>query len=302
MVDIRVNADGLRGPDAVELVTKPLEAIVKGIDGVEHVYSQTEDDRVMVTARFLVGTKSDEAILRVHEKMRANLDRIPVGIAEPLIVGRGINDVAVTVLTLSPKPAAAGRWSDKDLFELAEKLRAELTKVDSIGLTYIAGGAAQEIRVEPDPEKLSLFGVTLQQLVAKVKDANRSFLAGQVRDAGIVRSVSAGQTLSGIPDIGLLLISTRDGRPVYVKDVASVIIGPNAAEHRVWNDARDDRGNWQRTPAVSLALAKRAGANAVVVSEDISRRLEALKSRLIPDDVEVTVTRDYGETANEKAN
>ncbi|APO51934.1 efflux RND transporter permease subunit [Bradyrhizobium diazoefficiens] len=302
MVDIRVNADGLRGPDAVELVTKPLEAIVKGIDGVEHVYSQTEDDRVMVTARFLVGTKSEDAILRVHEKIRANIDRIPVGIPEPLIVGRGINDVAVTVLTLAPKPEAAGRWTDKDLFELADKLRSELIKIDSIGLTYISGGAAQQIRVEPDPEKLSLFGVTLQQLVAKVKDANRSFLAGQVRDAGVVRNVAAGQTLAGIPDIGLLLISTRDGRPVYVKDVASVIIGPNTAEHRVWNDARDEKGQWTRVPAVSLALAKRAGANAVVVSADIGRRLEGLKGRLIPDDVQVTVTRDYGETANEKAN
>ena len=130
------------GPDAVELVTKPLESIVKGIDGVEHVYSQTEDDRVMVTARFLVGTKSEDAILRVHEKIRANLDRIPVGIPEPLIVGRGINDVAVTVLTLSPKPEAAERWTDKDLYELADKLRSELMKVDSIGLTYISGGGA----------------------------------------------------------------------------------------------------------------------------------------------------------------
>ena len=221
MVDIRVNADGLRAPDAVELVTKPLEAIVKGIDGVEHVYSQTEDDRVMVTARFFVGTKADEAILRVHEKIRANLDRIPVGIPEPLIVGRGINDVAVMVLTLSPKPAAADRWTDKDLYELADKLHAELIKIDNVGLTYISGGAAQQIRVEPDPEKLSLFGVTLQQLVAKVRDANRSFLAGQVRDAGMMRTVAAGQTLSGMPDIGLLLVSTRDGRPVYVRDVAA---------------------------------------------------------------------------------
>lgn len=199
MVDIRVNADGLRGPDAVELVSKPLESIVKGIDGVEHVYSQTEDDRVMVTARFLVGTKSEDAILRVHEKIRANLDRIPVGIPEPLIVGRGINDVAVTVLTLSPKPEAASRWTDKDLYELADKLRAELMKVDDIGLTYISGGAAQQIRVEADPERLSLFGITLQQLVAKVKDANRSFLAGQVRDAGIVRSVAAGRRCPAFP-------------------------------------------------------------------------------------------------------
>jgi multidrug efflux pump subunit AcrB len=302
VVDIRISADGLRGPDAVELVTKPLESIVKGIDGVEHVYSQTEDDRVMVTARFLVGTKFEDAILRVHEKIRANLDRIPVGITEPLIVGRGINDVAVTVLTLAPKPEAAERWTDKDLFELANKLRSELMKVDNIGLTYISGGAAQQIRVEPDPEKLSLYGVTLQQLVAKVKDANRSFLAGQVRDAGIVRNVAAGQTLIGIPDIGLLLISTRDGRPVYVKDIAAVVVGPNTIEHRAWSDARDDKGEWKRVPAVSLALAKRAGANAVVVSQDIANRVETLKSHLIPDDVDLRVTRDYGETANEKAN
>lgn len=302
MVDIRVNADGLRGPDAVELVTKPLEAIVKGINGVEHLYSQTEDDRVMVTARFMVGTKFEDGILRVHEKVRANLNRIPVGIPEPLIVGRGINDVAVTVLTVSAKPEAAARWSDKDLYELADKLRAELVKIENVGLTYITGGAAQQIGVEPDPEKLSLFGITLQQLVAKVKDANRSFLAGHVREAGMVRDVAAGQTLAGVPDIGLLLITGRDGRPVYVKDVASIIVGPTTAERRVWTEARDAGGQWVRLPAVSVALAKRAGANAVVVSEDIARQLEASRSRLLPDDVQVTVTRNYGETANEKAN
>jgi multidrug efflux pump subunit AcrB len=302
MVDIRINADGLKAPDAVELVTKPLEAIVKAIDGVEHVYSQSEDDRVMVTARFLVGTKAEDAILRVHEKIRANMDRIPVGIPEPLIVGRGINDVAVVVLTLSPTPEAAGRWTDKDLYELADKLRAELMKTDNIGLTYISGGSPQQIRVEPSPEKLALYGITLQQLVAKVRDANRSFLAGQVRDGGMVRSVAAGQTLAGVPDIGLLLITARDGRPVYVNDVASVVIGPSPREHRVWNDARDAKGDWHRVPAVSVALAKRAGANAVVVAEDLLHRLETLKGRLIPADVTVTVTRDYGETANEKAN
>jgi multidrug efflux pump subunit AcrB len=302
MVDIRVNADGLKAPDAVELVTKPLEAIIKGIDGVEHVYSQTVDDRVMVTARFLVGTKADDAILRVHEKIRANIDRIPVGIPEPLIVGRGINDVAVLVLSLSPKPEAASRWTDKDLYQLAEELRAELVKTENVGLTYITGGNPQQIRVEPSPEKLALFGVTLQQLVAKVRDANRSFQAGSVRDNGIVRDVAAGQTLAGIPDIGLLLVTTRDNRPVYVRDVASVVIGPSPVEHRVWMDRPGAGGEWNRAPAVSVAFAKRAGANAVVVAEQLLARLQDVRGRLIPDDVNVTVTRDYGETANDKAN
>jgi len=302
MVDIRVNADGLKAPDAVELVTKPLEAIIKGIDGVEHVYSQTVDDRVMVTARFLVGTKADDAILRVHEKIRANIDRIPVGIPEPLIVGRGINDVAVVVLTLSPKPEAAARYTDKDLYEIADQLRSELVKTDNVGLTYISGGNAEQIRVEPDPDKLALFGVTLQQLVAKVRDANRSFQAGSVRDNGLMRDVAAGQTLAGIPDIGLLLVGTRDNRPVYVRDVASVVIGPSPLEHRVWMEAPEKGGHWDRVPAVSVAFAKRAGANAVVVAEELLKRLQSVEGRLVPADVKVTVTRDYGETANDKAN
>ncbi len=302
MVDIVVNADGLKAPDAVELVTKPLEAIVKGINGVEHVYSQTQDDRVMVTARFFVGTSEDDAILRVQAKIRANYDRIPTGIPEPLIVGRGINDVAIATLTLSPKPDAAARWTDKDLYELADRLRTELIKVDNIGLSYIAGGTAEQIRVEPDPEKLALFGVTLEQLVGKVQGANRSFLAGTVRDAGTEPNVAAGQTLSGVPDIGLLLITTRDGRPVYVRDVAKVVVGGAPVEHRVWTYRPGGAGPWTRAPAVTVAFAKRAGANAVVVARDIIARVDSLKGSLIPNDINVEVTRDYGATANEKAN
>jgi multidrug efflux pump subunit AcrB len=303
MVDIRVNADGLKAADAVELVTKPLESIVKGINGVEHVYSQTVDDRVMVTVRFKVGTNADDAILRVHEKLKANLDRIPVGIPEPLIVGRGINDVAVVVLTLSPKPDAARRYNEKDLYQIARELQYELVKTDNVGLTYISGGNPQQIRVEPDPEKLALYGVTLQQLVAKVREANRSFEAGNVRDNDTMRTVSAGQTLAGIPDIGLLLVTTRDNRPVYVRDVAKVVIGPSPQEHRVWFEQPEKKnGHWDRVPAVSVAFAKRTGANAVVVAEDLLARLKTVEGRLVPHDVSVTVTRDYGETANEKAN
>jgi multidrug efflux pump subunit AcrB len=302
MVDIRINADGLKAADAVELVTKPLESIIKSIDAVEHVYSQTVDDRVMVTARFLVGTNADDAILRVHEKIRANMDRIPVGIPEPMIVGRGINDVAVVVLTLSPKPEAAARWTDKDLYQLADELRTELVKTDNVGLTYISGGNPQQIRVEPDPEKLALFNVTLQQLVDKVRGANRSFQTGRIRDSEGMRDVTAGQTLAGSPDIGLLLVTTRDNRPVYVRDVASVVIGPSPVEHRVWMEMAGNGNDWQRVPAVSVAFAKRAGANAVVVAEDLLERLHSVQGRLVPPDVNVTITRNYGETANEKAN
>ncbi|HEX2652690.1 MAG TPA: efflux RND transporter permease subunit [Xanthobacteraceae bacterium] len=302
LIDITVRADGLRAPDAVELVTKPLEAIVKGINGVEHVYSQTQDDRVLVTARFFVGTKADDAALRIHEKIRANIDRIPVGIPEPLIVARGIYDIPVVVVTLSPKPEAASRFSDKDLHELSEKLRSELIKVDDVGITFIAGGDAQQIRVEPDLEKLSLYGITLQQLLAKVRDANRSFQVGSVRDAGVTRTVAAGQTLNGPHDIGLLLVTAHDNRPVYVRDVAKVEIGPSPLEHRVWNITPGEKNEWNTLPAVSIAVAKRPGANAVAVAEALRERINLLQGRLIPADVVATITRDYGATATEKAN
>ena len=143
----------------------------------------------------------------------------------------------------------------------------------------------------------------MQQLVDKVRGANRSFQSGSVRDNGTMRNVAGGQTLAGIPDIGLLLVATRDNRPVYVRDVAAVVIGPSPQEHRVWMEtpAGGDK-SWNRVPAVSVAFAKRAGANAVVVAADLLDRLHSVEGRLIPADINVTVTRDYGETANDKAN
>ena len=302
MVDIMVQADGLKAADAAELITKPLEELVKSINGVEHVYSQTQDDRVMVTARFFTGTNEDDAILRVNARLRANYDRIPLGIPEPLIIGRGINDVAILALTLSPTPEAAARWTEKDLYNLAIKLKTELIKADNIGLTYVSGGTTDEISVEPDPEKLSLFGVTLQQLEAKIQGANRSFLAGQLRKGGQVYEAAAGRTMTGVPDIGLLLVTTRDGRPVYVRDLANVVSGATPVEHHVWSINKTAAGHWTASPAVTVAFAKRAGANAVTLSRDLLARANVLRGTLIPADINVDVTRDYGKTANDKAN
>ncbi|MCT8998550.1 efflux RND transporter permease subunit [Chelativorans intermedius] len=301
MVDIHIRANGLKAEDAVKLVTEPMEAIVKSIPGVEHVYSQTRDDGALVTARFLVGTSSDAAILRVHEKVRANMDRIPVGIPEPLIVGRGIDDVAIVVVTLTPTPEAADRWTANGLTRLARELQTEVVKLSDIGLTYIVGEQPEEIRVEPDPEKLSLYGVTLQQLAMKVEGANRSFQAATVRDAGGQRNLVAGQTLQTLGEIGNLLVTARDGRPVYVRDVARVVLATAPDETRV-TEVRKTGEELERLPAVSLAIAKRPGTNAVVIAETIIERLEEVRGRIFPEDVEMTITRDYGETANEKAN
>ncbi len=301
MVDIIVNANGLKAADAAELVTKPLEAIINGINEVDHVYSYSVDDRVIVTARFDVGTDEDVAILRIHDEIRANMNRLPIGIPEPLITGRGINDVPIITLSLVPKVAEAERWNDNTLYDVAGELLNELVKVDDVGLAFIVGGRADQIRVEPDPERLSLYGVTLNQLVEKVRNANRSFLIGNLREAGRTVPAVAGQTLEGEPDIGLLLITTRDGRPVYVKDVAKVVIGAKPEEHRVWHLTKNADGSLNKRPSVTLAFAKRKGSNAVVVAEQILGRLKLVQGRLIPPGLEVAVTRNYGETASEKA-
>jgi multidrug efflux pump subunit AcrB len=301
MVDIHVRADGLKAEDAVKLVTEPLETIIKSIDDVEHVYSQTQDDGALVTARFIVGTSPDAAILRVHEKIRANFDRIPVGIPEPLIVGRGIDDVAIVSLTLTPKRQVAERWTANDLTRLAREVVVEIAKLDDVGLTYIVGGQPEEIRVEPDPERLALFGITLQQLAAKISGANRSFRAGQVRQDGRQIGLVAGQTLQSGSEIGNLLLTARDGRPVYVRDVARIVFGTSPNETIV-TDMRKVDGALSRVPAVSIAIAKRPGTNAVVIAEEIIHRLEAVRGQIFPQDVVMAVTRDYGESANEKAN
>ena len=301
MVDIHVRADGLKAEDAVKLVTEPLETIVKSIDGVEHVYSQTKDDGALVTARFVVGTSADAAILRVHDKVRANLDRIPVGIPEPLIVGRGIDDVAIVVVTLTPTPEAAARWTANGLTRLARELQVEISKLPDIGLTYIVGQQPEEIQVEPDPERLSLYGITLQQLTGKIEGANRSFEAGLIREDGEQRVLVGGQTLQTLTEIGNLLLTARDGRPVYVRDVANIVLATDPNETRVDAVTKTDKG-LERAPAVSLAIAKRPGTNAVVIADAIVKRLDAVRGQIFPEDVEMTITRNYGETANEKAN
>ncbi len=300
LVDIHIAAPGLRTEDAVKLITEPLEGIVKGIDGVEHVYSQTRDDHAMVTVRFVVGTSSDAAVLRVHDKIRANMDRIPVGIAEPLIVGRGIDDVAIVALTLTP--AAGAPLTANDLTRIARAVRADLATTDNAGLTYLVGEAAEAIRIAPDPERLALYGVTLQQLAAKVAGANRSFALGRVRDAGEQIEVVAGKTLDSPAAVANLLVTTRDDRPVYVADVADVAFVPDTSDAIVANLTRGADGTVLRTPAITVAVAKRAGANAVEVAHAVLARVEAMQGTIIPDSVAVTITRDYGETANEKAN
>ncbi len=302
MVDLMVAAPGLSASDAVELIGKPLETIVKSVDGVEHVYTQAEDDGVMVTARFLVGSDPDDAAIRINERLSANMDKLPQGIQPPQVTVRGISDVPIVVLTLSPKAGARGDWNEQALRSLAARLRTEVAKVDNVGLTFITGGQEEQLRVVPDPAKLAAHGVSLGALMDAVGQANRSFPLGTVREGGAATAVVAGQTVRSAEQLATITVRAANGNPVYLRDVATVTQGPGEDQARAWRWAKGAGDRWSMAPAVSLAIAKRSGANAVNVSDAVVARVEALRGSLIPPGVEVAVTRNYGESANEKAN
>ncbi len=302
MVDIMVSAPGLRAADAVEQVTKPLESILMAIPDVEHVYSQTRDDGALVTARFAVGTDADNAILRVHEKIRANLDSIPYDVPMPLVVGRGINDVPIVTLTLSPDTSTGNVWNDTALRMLADELRNELTKVQDVGLTDVIGGRPLELRVEPDVQALSAQGVSLQTLVQSVTAAAAAMPSGRAHQDGQSLIVQAGDRVNAVHELERLQIRGAGGRVVYLSDVANVRVTGAETDSRVWTLLADDAGNFSARPAVTVTIAKRPGANAVVVAGAVLERLGSLKGPLIPEGVDVEVTRDYGATANHKAN
>ena len=301
MVDMIISAPGLRAADVVEQVTEPLEEIIKAIPDVEHVYSQSRDDGALVTARFDVGTDADDAILRVHEKIRANLDRIPTGVPMPLVVGRGINDVPIVTLTLSPEPWTGDVWNDTSLRMLAEELQKELIKVDDVGLTSLVGGRPLEMRVEPDIHAMAAYGVPLQTLVETVSQAANVNPVGIARRDGESLVVQAGDRINALSELERLELRGGDGRIVYLSDVATIRVTGAETESRVWTLDRQVDG-FVAVPAVTVSLAKRPGANAVKVAEAILARAEHLQGDLVPEGVRLEVTRNYGETANHKAN
>ena len=263
----------------------------QGINGVEHVYSRHG------TTAWWSRRGSSSARLRTTRscactrRSAPTIDRIPIGIPEPLIVGRGINDVAIVALTLSPKPEALTAGPTRASTTWPRSCGSNSPSSKTSASTYIVGGRPEQIRVEPDPEKLSLYGVTLEQLVAKVQDANRSFLAGQVRDDDrsalcCGRADAAGHSRHRT--------SAAVARATAGRSMCAMWPTWSSARSRSSTGSGSSRGpkdgTLERAPAVTLALAKRAGANAVVVSERIVHRVAELKGSLVPDDVEVAVT------------
>ena len=301
MVDIYVQYSGASAAQVTSLVTDPLERLMSEIPGVRHVYSATQRGSSIVTVQFIVGEDLGQSIVKVHDKVQSNMDMIPPGVSMPLVKPVGIDDVPIVSVTLWSKDIA-----DDMLRTLSLDVLQRLEEVPNTGNGFVVGGRADQIRIEVYPERLSGYGISLAQLAQTVKTANAERSAGNIEGNNIAFNVYTGAFLKTAAEISRLVIGVHDGSPIYVRDVAKVFQSPEETKQLVnyYSAVADEEGMARANgePAVTIAIAKKIGSNGVTVSQAIIKKLESLKGKLIPANVNVEITRDYGKSANDKVN
>lgn len=300
LIDIFVMYPGTSAKQVETLVTDPLERLMDEIPGVRHTYSATQRGNAIVTVQFFVGEDLGESIVKVRDKIRANMDKIPPDVMQPLIKPVAIDDVPTVSLTL---------WSedldDATLRILGNDVLQELGQVKNTGKGFVVAGRADQIRVEVLPERLSGYGLSLQQVAGAVTTANTQKNVGAVEAGSTSFTVYSGSFLRTVADVERLVVGMKGGSPIFMRDVAEVFHGPEDAREMssyYAGPAYDGEGQPNGDPAVTVAIAKKEGTNGVTVSKAVLKKLEELKGTIIPDNVHVEVTRDYGKTANDKVN
>jgi multidrug efflux pump subunit AcrB len=304
MVDVYVQYPGASAEQVTSLVTEPLERLMSEVPGVRHVYSATMRGSSIVTVRFKVGEELGDSIVKVHDKLQSNLDKIPPGVSMPLVKPVGIDDVPIVTVTLWSKPEDGG-VDDGTLRTLAFDVLQHLKAVPNTGNGFIVGGRAEQIRVEVSPERLSGFGISLAQVAQTIRTANAELDTGYVEGNNASFKVYSGAFLTTADEIARLVIGVHEGSPVYVHDVAEVFHYPEETKQIVsyyTGVANTNPMKANGEAAVTIAVAKKIDTNGVTVANDILSKLESLKGRVIPDNVHVEITRNYGKTANDKVN
>ncbi|MGB1109809.1 MAG: efflux RND transporter permease subunit, partial [Gammaproteobacteria bacterium] len=301
MVDIFIAYPGASANQVADMAIEPLERIMSEIPGVKHVYSASERGQGVVTVRFKVGEEIGPSLVKVHDKMASHLDQMPPGVRmPPLIKAKGIDDVPIVTLTLWSSDLDGG-----SLRRLGLNMLQRLKQVKDTGQGFVVGGRAEQIRVEIKPERLAGSNVTAQQVAQVIRGANAEDRTGFAESDNQTLNVYAGSFLRSARDVGSLVVAVNDGRPVYVRDVADVVEGleePSSYVSYFAGPAYAGEGEPNGEQAVTVAIAKKIGSNGVTVANDVIATVESLKGRLIPEDVNVEITRNYGETAKEKVN
>ncbi len=305
--DVFVDMPGAGVREVEQRVTIPMEKKLREIPGVEYVYSTTQPGASLAIVRFYVGEDEERSLVKLNNKLSSNFDLIPPGASQPLVKARSIDDVPILALTL---------WSERvdpfTLRRIAAQLDDEVKAVPDVSETRLIGGLRRQLRVTLDRDRMAGFGVVPGPVLSALAEANRELRVGSFARGNQEYLVDAGVFLGNAADLARVVVGAAAGRPVYLRDVASIEDGPEEPREYVlmglgraaWAEEPGGHGlgPGQAVPAVTLSVAKRKGTNAVVIAERVLAKVEAVRGTLIPSDVRLTVTRNYGETASEKSN
>ena len=292
MIDVIAAMPGASPVEVENLLTRPIERRMQSLSGVEHVYAMSGDGYAMVTVRFRVGENQEASVVKVHAKLLSDADQSPPGALPPIVKPHSIDDVPVLALTLHSPTESANA-----LRSVAVRLEDEIRTVADVADTHVTGGEPREMLVTLSPGRLAASGVTPGEVAVALRGANARLQAGEFAAGGATVRVDVGAPLTSAAEVGSVIVSVRGGVPVAVRDVADVRDGYGETTQYVSHAERNKPGE----PAVTISAAKRNGANATAVTRAVLQRIDASRSRIIPADVQLTVTRDYGETAGEKA-
>jgi len=302
MIDVMVGYPGASAEEVEHRVITPMEKLLYEIENVEYIYSISNPSGGLIVVRFLVGTDPDQAALRVHTKLQSAVDEMPAGVMAPVVKPRTIDDVPVVAYTLWSREA-----SSSELRQVADEVKVELTRHPRVAQVSVIGGQRRVVEVDFNREALASRNISILQAYSALESLNWRLPAGSTALSNSEVIVDVGQFLTGADEVGDVVIWSYNGRPVYLKDVAEITDGPEEPSSYVWlgtGPAAPEKGLEGAgidLPAVTIAVAKKPGTNAVDMVADLDAMLDRLAGRVIPSNVEILKTRDYGATADEKA-
>ena len=299
MANVMISFPGASTRDVESMVATPAEHVLSRMTGVEHVMSISRPGMAVLTIQFEVGVPRNDALVSLRDTLDSHADWLPqnLGVAPPLLKPMGIDDVPIVSLTLY---SARDDTTAFDLERISNSLESEIKRVPGTRDVYSIGGNSRVIMVSVDPVRMANAGITIQELSGALQAANQGMPVGSLLHGNQQIQLEAGPFLERIQDVAELVVAVRDGRPVFLRDIASLSDGPLPPINYVWFGENAADGG-QTHPAITLAVTKKPGENAIDVAAAVIKRVNSLHNVIIPDDVEMTVTRNYGETANDKA-
>lgn len=298
MANVLVPFPGAGAKEVESMVATPAEQVLSQIADVEHVMSVSRPGLAVLTVQFKVGVPRSEALVRLHDTLSANRDWLPegLGVGQPLVKPKGIDDVPIVSLTLWSRQAD---YDARQLEQVAHSLEADIKRVRGTREVSTLGGPGRAILIAVDPGRLAASELTLLELQQTLQSANLGLPIGDIVSGNRAVAIEAGSFLRDAREVAELVVGVRQGRPVFLQDVASVSDGALPAVRTVWHSEAGAQGG--RYPAVTLQISKQPGQNAVAVADVVLARVAELRNTLIPAEVEVVTTRNYGATANDKA-